>query len=222
MPTFKRLLDERLIYTGRLRFPAAWQKAFKKDWRACKTKLISNPDDDSYNPLPYTWACSCPAFAKSCFLICKHLVQAVHHVPNKFFNQVSRECTFPVWCHPGLRPLASPTAGDAQELVGSSAKVVFDGRGKREGSIEVEGDMSNEGFFEGFQGSEDGDLDDLDARDGGPESEAESEAEIRGRKDTLIAIAKEMQDITADITNIIDYNIQFADPRTVKFLCCQT
>ena len=165
---------------------------------------------------------SAPAFAKSRYLICKHLVQAVHHVPSMFFNHVSRECTFPVWRHPDLCPLASPAAGDAQELVGSSAKVVFDGRGKRKGSVEVEGDVSDEGFFEGFQGSEDGDLDDLDAGDGGPESEAESEAEIRGRKDTLIAIAKEMQDITADITNIIDYNVQFSDPHTVKFLCCQT
>ena len=41
--------------------------------------------------------------------------------------------------------------------------------------------MSDEGSFEGFQGSEDGDLDDLDAEDGGPESKAKSKAEIRGR-----------------------------------------
>ena len=69
--------------------------------------------------------------------------------------------------------------------------------------------------------SKDGDLDDLDAEDGGPESKAKSEAEIRGRKDTLIAIAKEMQDITADITSIIDYNVQFADPCTVKFFAAR-
>src|SRR5258706_980595 len=30
-----------------------------------------------------------------------------------------------------------------------------------------------------------------------------------------------MQDITADITNIIDYNVQFADPCTVKFFAAR-
>ena len=63
------------------------------------------PLNDKYRPDPYKWVCTCPAFVRSRFLACKHLVQAVQPVPPTFFLQVKRNRTLPFWQHPTLVPL---------------------------------------------------------------------------------------------------------------------
>jgi hypothetical protein len=63
------------------------------------------PLNDKYRPDPHKWVCTCPAFARSRFLTCKHLIQAVQPVPPTFFLQVKRNRTLPFWQHPTLIPL---------------------------------------------------------------------------------------------------------------------
>ena len=63
------------------------------------------PLNDKYRPDPHKWVCTCPAFVRSRFLACKHLVQAVQPVPPTFFLQVKWNRTLPFWQHPTLVPL---------------------------------------------------------------------------------------------------------------------
>ncbi|PVF90972.1 hypothetical protein CPB86DRAFT_676043, partial [Serendipita vermifera] len=108
VPIYINQLNTRLTYTGRHRKRATWRKEFKRQWKLCATQSVHNPDKLEYNPRPYLWVCSCPAFIKSRFLICKHLVQKVHPVTPAFFYQVSRERACPIWRHPDLRPIDPP------------------------------------------------------------------------------------------------------------------
>ena len=52
------------------------------------------------------WVFTCPQFIVNHFLICKHLVQAVHPIPPVFFHQVKQNHTLPFWTHPSLLPLS--------------------------------------------------------------------------------------------------------------------
>ncbi|KAI6123730.1 hypothetical protein EDD16DRAFT_1472782 [Pisolithus croceorrhizus] len=46
-----------------------------------------------------------PQFVKNQFLICKHLVQAMHPVSLIFFLEVQQSRTASFWSHPALVPL---------------------------------------------------------------------------------------------------------------------
>lgn len=118
-PHYLRLLDSRLVYTGRHRELASWRLEFQEDWNKCAKTVISDPDNKHYRPRPYSWVCACPAFVTSRFLICKHLVQSVHPVTPAFFRQVSRERDFPLWRHHDLRPIHPPADDDIQEIPSS-------------------------------------------------------------------------------------------------------
>ncbi|KAJ7774512.1 hypothetical protein DFH07DRAFT_865834 [Mycena maculata] len=76
-PQYYRRLKLLMEYTGWSRFSElpSWRKDFKSEWR---------------RPDPYRWVCTCPYFFRSRFLICKHLVQAVHPVDPIFFLEVNR------------------------------------------------------------------------------------------------------------------------------------
>jgi len=106
MPSYAHTLGERVGYTGRHRNRASWRKEFKKDWMKCKFTAIADPDDPKYATDPNRWVCACPAFIRSRFLICKHLVQLVHPVSPRFFIDVKRRRTTPFWQHEDLRPLS--------------------------------------------------------------------------------------------------------------------
>jgi len=210
MPTYERLIDQRFTYTGRHRRPAAWRKPFKREWRRCEVTPITDPDDDTYNPLPYRWVCSCPAFVKSRFLVCKHLVQLVHRVPPKFFQQVVRERSFPIWRHADLRPLAPPKGDDLPELVKSSAGVEAEGPEKQVNDLEeCDKDEDEENVSNSASEGE---------SDGGSEVEEGAEAEIGGK-------TKEMEEIAAqlrDLADAIQYNAQYADPRALAIIAQKT
>lgn len=94
---------------GRFRDLSSWRKAFKAQWKQCRRTRISVPLNPKYRPDPYKWVCTCPYFVKSRFLLCKHLVQAVHPVDPVFFLEVQRNRTIPFWSHPSLIPLLPPT-----------------------------------------------------------------------------------------------------------------
>ncbi|KAJ7796483.1 hypothetical protein B0H14DRAFT_2390670, partial [Mycena olivaceomarginata] len=83
----------------------SWRKDFKSEWNVARDTKITLPLNPKYRPNPQKWTCTCPKFHKSRFLICKHLVQAVHPVDPVFFLEVQRNRTTPFWAHPSLKPL---------------------------------------------------------------------------------------------------------------------
>ncbi|KAJ8095831.1 hypothetical protein PM082_022723 [Marasmius tenuissimus] len=105
-PLYHQKLDVHFGDIGRYQSPSAWQKPFKKAWRECEKRTIPEPTGVfGYRTDVRKWVCTCPALASSRFLICKHLVQGVKPVPPKFFLQVTRNHTAPIWSHPFLVPL---------------------------------------------------------------------------------------------------------------------
>jgi hypothetical protein len=78
----------------------------KAEFRRCaRTKLGCDPDDSLYVTNPNDWICTCPHFATSRFLVCKHLVQACEPIPARFFLVVpARNRQAPFWRHRLLVP----------------------------------------------------------------------------------------------------------------------
>ncbi|KAJ7782228.1 hypothetical protein DFH07DRAFT_764395 [Mycena maculata] len=108
-PNYYRRLDIMLNATSRFWGQPSWRKAFKAQWRCCQNTPTSLPLNPKYRPDPYRWVCTCPYFFKSRFLLCKHLVQAVHPVDPVFFHKVERSRTLPSWSHPAHIPSLPPT-----------------------------------------------------------------------------------------------------------------
>lgn len=98
-PYYYRKLHRLLTDTGRYRELSSWRKSFKRTWRKLEQTPITLPLNDAYKPDLKRWVCTCPSFATSRFLVCKHLVQKVHRVPTIFFLEVKRERTTPFWRH---------------------------------------------------------------------------------------------------------------------------
>ena len=65
------------------------------------------------------WTCTCPAFAVSRFLVCKHLIQRVHRVPPIFFLEADRFREKPFWRHKSLRPMEEYCAESAAVIDGT-------------------------------------------------------------------------------------------------------
>ena len=120
-PTYIWHLDLCITNTVRSRGLAAWRQALHMEWRRCESMKITLPLNARYNPLPYKWVCTCPAFFHSRWLVCKHLVQSVDKVPENFFVEVNHERRCPIWCHPSLRPVNGPGPGDLPTTVLPSA-----------------------------------------------------------------------------------------------------
>ena len=98
-------LDLTTNVTGRYHELSCWRKQFKQDWNKLTNAAIKTPVNDKYRPDPVWWVCTCLLFVCSCFLIWKHLVQAIQPMPPIFFLQVKRNCTVLFWEHPTLIPL---------------------------------------------------------------------------------------------------------------------
>jgi hypothetical protein len=104
-PTYYRKLDQFQDNMGRYRELASWRRQFKRKWKELEGTPITAPVNPKYRPDPRRWVCTCPYFSTSRFLICKHLIQAVHPVPPLFFVEAKRNRTTPFWHHPSLVPL---------------------------------------------------------------------------------------------------------------------
>ncbi|KAI6042139.1 hypothetical protein EDC04DRAFT_2564610 [Pisolithus marmoratus] len=90
MPTYHNKLDHLLSDTGRFHELSSWQKKFKSQWQQASMTSITLPLSPKYHPDTHKWVCTCPQFIKSRFLVCKHLVQAMHPVSPTFFLEVAR------------------------------------------------------------------------------------------------------------------------------------
>ncbi|KAJ3979894.1 hypothetical protein F5890DRAFT_1631332 [Lentinula detonsa] len=73
---------------GRYRGLASWRKTFKREWRKLEKTPLTSPMPSEYRPCIKQWACTCPSQAPHRFLLCKHLVQGVEPVPDKFFLEL--------------------------------------------------------------------------------------------------------------------------------------
>jgi len=100
-PITDLLLIKRACYRGL----SSWRKGFKEAWRKLEGTLISMPINDANQPKVEEWGCTCPAFAVSRLLVCKHLVQQMHKAPPIFFFEAKRLHKLPFWRHKTLRPL---------------------------------------------------------------------------------------------------------------------
>ena len=71
----------------------AWRKDFKKHWKNLATREISG---ELYYTNTDQWICSCLAFLKDRFFLCKHLVKLVNNTTtSEFFNNVQRQGIYP-------------------------------------------------------------------------------------------------------------------------------
>ncbi|KAJ7181974.1 hypothetical protein C8R46DRAFT_885151 [Mycena filopes] len=104
-----------MVDRGRYRELPSWRKDFKSEWKRlqCRETPITLPLNDKYRPDVHRWVCTCPYFFKSRFLLCKHLVQAVHPVDPVFFLEVTTP----------LRPLSSaaPHTGTSPVLAAANS-----------------------------------------------------------------------------------------------------
>ena len=107
MPSYYRKLDQLTDNKGQYCDLPSWWKAFKCEWKKCAKTPITLPVSDRYRPDVQRWVCTCPYFATSRFLLCKHLVQSVHPVSPVFFLEVKHSRTVPFWQHAELVPLES-------------------------------------------------------------------------------------------------------------------
>jgi hypothetical protein len=210
IPVYLDQLDTRLTYNGRYRKRAAWRKEFKKQWKLCAVKPIEDPDKLEYNPRPYLWVCSCPAFIKSRFLICKHLVQKVHPVKPAFFYQVSRERVCPIWRHPDLRPIDPPAGDDLQQLSKPTATMPSSSLFELHDSELEVSDADEDGSL---TASEWGDQEDMEASNSS-EDEDKDEERVKSTRNGMHILAAKLH----DLADIVDYNASFADPRVEKLL----
>uniref|UniRef100_A0A0W0FLP9 SWIM-type domain-containing protein n=1 Tax=Moniliophthora roreri TaxID=221103 RepID=A0A0W0FLP9_MONRR len=126
-PTYLQKLKNLTSEHGQIyRDPAAWRKPFKKEWQHCEQKEITLPINPKYRPDPVCWTCTCPMQTTNCFLLCKHLVQAVELVPPDFFFEVKRNHEQPFWTHPSLVPklgYLSNQSDDAAKIIDVDNKV---------------------------------------------------------------------------------------------------
>ena len=86
-PTYYWKLDLTMNVTGQYHKLSCWRKQFKQDWNKLTNTAIMILVNDKYRPDPVWWVYTCPPFVHSCFLICKHLVQAIQPVPPIFSSK---------------------------------------------------------------------------------------------------------------------------------------
>ncbi|KAJ7787703.1 hypothetical protein B0H14DRAFT_2169547, partial [Mycena olivaceomarginata] len=86
---------------GRAKALTPYRKAFKKCWKMLAVRPLGNQD---YSPDLSTWTCKCGQPKYNAFLLCKHLVQAVHPPHPDFFREVVRRRVTPFYSHHLLRP----------------------------------------------------------------------------------------------------------------------
>jgi hypothetical protein len=198
-PTYIQHLDLRITNLVRSRGLAAWRQSFRSEWRRCQSAKITLPLNPRYNPLPYKWVCTCPAFVHSRWLICKHLVQLVDRVPEKFFAEVNRERRSPIWRHPSLRPSNPPGDGDLPQLMPPSAPL--------SSAIGVEMDQVQAGEVGGEDDQQDG-----DAEEDLIDEETEDEGHAAERAERVIAMNSVAQKLH-ELADQIRYNAPYADQR---------
>jgi hypothetical protein len=128
-------------------------------------------------------------------------------VSPRFFQQVTRERSCPIWRHPELIPITPPQPGDLEELVKSS---VMEGTGVdlEMDALDVDGSSSDSSL-------------DSDAEVDGPADSDEIDEEEKRMKE----IGQKMHDMALqlqDLASVIEYNTQYTDRRALKVFTQKT
>ena len=74
----------------------SWRKEFKSHWKNLAKREFSG---ELYYTNTEQWICSCPAFLKDRFFLCKHLVKLANSynaITKEFFNNVQRQGIYPL------------------------------------------------------------------------------------------------------------------------------
>jgi hypothetical protein len=101
-------IDARIVYLdptfrwGRAREETTWQKGFHATWNAMLKKPLSGK---KYVTNVKRWTCSCGQQPYNTYHLCKHLVDAVGMPSNKFWVEIYRRRTMPIYRHPELHPI---------------------------------------------------------------------------------------------------------------------
>ena len=193
-PSYYRKLGQLTNNKGRYRELPSWRKAFKCEWKKCAKTPITLPLNDKYRPDVRRWVCTCPYFATSRFLLCKHLIQSVHPVLPAFFLEVRHARTAPFWQHAKLVPLESETNAEMPIAPNPVADPI--------------GDFSDEDDFEDLGGE-------------GDESEGEvvdTESGIIEGGKTFGERMKAHVDLLRNFSDGLEYQIQFGDTRMLDYL----
>lgn len=82
------------------------QRGMKTEWKDLQSRSTSGR---SYNTNVEQWTCDCGRQKYSAYCICKHLVQAVPNPSAKFWIQLSRRRTLPIYQHPELHAIDQPS-----------------------------------------------------------------------------------------------------------------
>jgi hypothetical protein len=109
---------------GRSKPLTTYQKYFKRAWIGLSKATIS---DRQYNPDVVRWTCRCGQQKYDRHCLCKHLVQAVPRPPIKFWGQIYRRRTTPIYRHPALVPTLESQPWAEQEYVDPDDGCITDG-----------------------------------------------------------------------------------------------
>ncbi|KAJ7802031.1 hypothetical protein B0H14DRAFT_2614794 [Mycena olivaceomarginata] len=72
------------------------------EWIRLESVTTREDADEKYITRVDRWTCTCKAQAMHSCHLCKHLVQSLPHPPAKFWMEVVRRRTLPLYCHPAL------------------------------------------------------------------------------------------------------------------------
>lgn len=195
-PSYYRKLDRLLKETARYRELSSWRKDFKKVWRKLEKKPITIPLNDAYKPNVEKWICTCPAFAISRFLVCKHLIQRMQRIPPTFFLEAKLYRELPFWRHESLKPLEEYEADSTEIIAGPTEGV-------------DENDV-------GGEENEDDDEDEEGEEDVEDEDDEDSTHQNHGR--TFEEALTEDIDLIVEFAKGLKHQLQFRDRRMLNAL----
>jgi hypothetical protein len=87
---------------GRSKPLTHFQKQFKSVWLKLEARTLSADAHQKYITRVDTWTCTCGSQPLNSCHLCKHLVDAVAHPPPRFWTEVVRRRTLPLYRHPCL------------------------------------------------------------------------------------------------------------------------
>ncbi|KAJ7500459.1 hypothetical protein B0H11DRAFT_1714431 [Mycena galericulata] len=104
---------------GRSKPPTHFQKQFKSAWLKLASLTPSPDANKKYNTRVDKWTCQCKSQKFHSCHLCKHLVDAVGTPPPKFWTEVVRRRTMPLYRHPVLVPRGEERASYIEPTDGS-------------------------------------------------------------------------------------------------------
>ncbi len=127
---------------GRPKSLSPYQKAFKAEWN--RLAGLSLGTAHIYDTNIPKWTCNCGQQKYSAFCLCKHLVQGVkaqyvEAIDPRFFTEIRRRRTVPIYWHPVLTPITriepedfdSGTVTDGDDHIWSGSKAALKNGGWR-------------------------------------------------------------------------------------------